>query len=110
MQILEGHFSADDSARLCRNYRYACERMTRIMAGWIALTPELSAKLLLGGVTARVVEARVAGEAATGGLVALVYDHFTLVEIAIVLVIIGVALIVLAPAKQSGELRSAVSA
>ena len=48
MQILEGHFSADDSARLCRNYRYACERMTRIMAGWIALTPELSAKLLLG--------------------------------------------------------------
>lgn len=48
MQILEGHSSADDSARLCRNYRYACERMTRIMAGWIALTPELSAKLLLG--------------------------------------------------------------
>jgi hypothetical protein len=48
MQILEGHFSADESARLCRNYRYACERMTRIMAGWIALTPELSAKLLLG--------------------------------------------------------------
>ncbi len=48
MQILEGHFSADDSARLCRNYRYACERMTRIMAGWIALTPQLSAKLLLG--------------------------------------------------------------
>jgi hypothetical protein len=49
MQILEGHFSADDSARLCRNYRYACERMTRIMAGWMALTPELSAKLVLGG-------------------------------------------------------------
>jgi hypothetical protein len=48
MQILEGHFSADDSARLCRNYRYAVERMTRILAGWIALTPELSAKLLLG--------------------------------------------------------------
>lgn len=48
MQILEGHFSADDSARLCRHYRYAAERMTRIMAGWIALTPELSAKLLLG--------------------------------------------------------------
>jgi len=48
MQILEGHFSADDSARLCRNYRYAAERMTRIMAGWIAITPELSAKLLLG--------------------------------------------------------------
>lgn len=48
MQILEGHFSADHSARLCRNYRYAAERMTRILAGWIALTPELSAKLLLG--------------------------------------------------------------
>ena len=48
MPILEGHFSADESARLCRHYRYACERMTRIMAGWIALTPELSAKLLLG--------------------------------------------------------------
>ena len=48
MQILEGHFSADDSARICRSYRYACERMTRILAGWIALTPELSAKLLLG--------------------------------------------------------------
>ena len=48
MPILEGHFSADDSARLCRNYRYACERVARIMAGWIALTPELSAKLLLG--------------------------------------------------------------
>jgi hypothetical protein len=48
MAILAGQFSADDSARLCRNYRYAIERMTRIMAGWIALTPELSAKLLLG--------------------------------------------------------------
>src|SRR4029453_18504397 len=48
MQILDGHFSADDSARLCRNYRYVCERMTRIMAGWIALPPQLSSKLLLG--------------------------------------------------------------
>jgi len=48
MAILAGQFSADDSARLCRNYRYAAERMMRIMAGWIALTPELSAKLLLG--------------------------------------------------------------
>ena len=48
MELLEGQFSADDSARLCRNYRYAAERMMRIMAGWIALTPELSAKLLLG--------------------------------------------------------------
>jgi hypothetical protein len=48
VELLEGHFSADDSARLCRNYRYVAERMMRIMAGWIALTPELSAKLLLG--------------------------------------------------------------
>jgi hypothetical protein len=48
VEILAGHFSADESARLCRNYRYATERMMRIMAGWIALTPELSAKLLLG--------------------------------------------------------------
>jgi hypothetical protein len=48
VELLEGQFSADDSARLCRNYRYVAERMMRIMAGWIALTPELSAKLLLG--------------------------------------------------------------
>jgi hypothetical protein len=48
VELLEGHFSADESARLCRNYRYATERVMRIMAGWIALTPELSAKLLLG--------------------------------------------------------------
>src|SRR5213596_3076696 len=31
-----------------RNYRYAVERMMRILGGWIALTPELSAKLLMG--------------------------------------------------------------
>ncbi len=48
MQLLEGHFLAADSALLCRNYRYVVERMMRIMGGWIALTPELSAKLLLG--------------------------------------------------------------
>jgi hypothetical protein len=45
---LAGHTSADESARLIRNYRYAVERMMRILGGWIALTPELSAKLLLG--------------------------------------------------------------
>lgn len=33
---------------LIRRYRYAEERMTRILAGWIALTPELPAKLLMG--------------------------------------------------------------
>lgn len=33
---------------MIRNYRYAVERMMRILGGWIALTPELSAKLLMG--------------------------------------------------------------
>ena len=31
-----------------RHYRYVEERMMRAMGGWIALTPELPAKLLLG--------------------------------------------------------------
>ncbi len=45
---LSGYYSVDGSARLIRNYRYAVERMMRILAGWIALTPEVSAKLLMG--------------------------------------------------------------
>ncbi len=45
---LAGHDSVDASARVVRHYRYAVERMMRTMAGWIALTPELSAKLVLG--------------------------------------------------------------
>jgi hypothetical protein len=45
---LDGVFSADHSARLLRNYRYVVERTMRAVGGWIALTPELSAKLLLG--------------------------------------------------------------
>lgn len=45
---LVGHFSVDASARLMRHYRYVEERMMRVMGGWIALTPELPAKLLLG--------------------------------------------------------------
>jgi hypothetical protein len=45
---LAGDHSVDASARLIRHYRYAEERMMRIMGGWIALTPELPAKLLLG--------------------------------------------------------------
>src|SRR5215510_8134649 len=45
---LAGVTSVDDSARRIRNYRYAVERMMRISGGWIALTPEISAKLLLG--------------------------------------------------------------
>lgn len=45
---LVGFASVDESARIVRNYRYAVERMMRILGGWIALTPELSAKLLFG--------------------------------------------------------------
>lgn len=45
---LAGSLSVEESAKLIRHYRYAEERMMRVMAGWIALTPELSAKLLLG--------------------------------------------------------------
>ena len=45
---LTGAHSADESARLVRHYRYAAERMMRILGGWIALTPELSVKLLMG--------------------------------------------------------------
>jgi hypothetical protein len=47
-QRLAGHFSVDDSARRIRNYRYVEERMLRALGGWIALTPELPAKLLFG--------------------------------------------------------------
>ena len=45
---LAGVFAVEESAGLLRHYRYAAERMMRILGGWIALTPELSAKLLLG--------------------------------------------------------------
>jgi hypothetical protein len=45
---LSGYVAVEDSARLVRNYRYAVERMMRILGGWIALTPEISAKLLFG--------------------------------------------------------------
>lgn len=45
---LEGHLSVDASAKRIRHYRFVEERMMRTMGGWIALTPELSAKLLLG--------------------------------------------------------------
>src|SRR5262245_41591641 len=45
---LAGFASADESAKLVRHYRFAVERMMRILDGWIALTPELSAKLLFG--------------------------------------------------------------
>jgi hypothetical protein len=45
---LAGWLGVDASARRIRQYRYAEERMMRILAGWIALTPEVPAKLLLG--------------------------------------------------------------
>jgi hypothetical protein len=45
---LDGTYSVEQSARLVRNYRYATERMMRVLGGWLALTPELSAKLLMG--------------------------------------------------------------
>jgi hypothetical protein len=45
---LAGHLGVAASARRIRHYRYVEERMMRVMAGWIALTPELPAKLLLG--------------------------------------------------------------
>ena len=47
-EALAGHLDVQASARRIRRYRYAEERMMRTLAGWIALTPELPAKLLLG--------------------------------------------------------------
>lgn len=45
---LAGHLSVEAAARRIRRYRYAEERMMRALAGWIALTPELPVKLLMG--------------------------------------------------------------
>jgi hypothetical protein len=45
---LAGRFSVDASARRIRRYRWLEERVMRILGGWIALTPELPAKLLFG--------------------------------------------------------------
>ena len=45
---LAGHLGVEATARRVRHYRYVEERMMRVMAGWIALTPEVPAKLLLG--------------------------------------------------------------
>ncbi len=44
-RTLDGVYSVRESARYIMNYRYAEERMMRMMAGWIALTPELPVKL-----------------------------------------------------------------
>jgi hypothetical protein len=45
---LQGFDSVEASAARLRRLRYVVERSLRLTAGWIALTPELSAKLLLG--------------------------------------------------------------
>ena len=47
-RTLEGVYSVAETARMIRHYRYAEEYMMRIMAGWIALTPELQVKLEFG--------------------------------------------------------------
>jgi len=47
-QELAGDLGVEATARRVRHYRYAEERVMRVMAGWIALTPEMPAKLLLG--------------------------------------------------------------
>lgn len=44
-RTLDGVYSVRQSARYIMNYRYAEERMMRMMAGWIALTPEIPVKL-----------------------------------------------------------------
>jgi hypothetical protein len=44
-RTLDGVYSVRQSARYIMNYRYAEERMMRMMAGWIALTPQLPIKL-----------------------------------------------------------------
>lgn len=44
-RTLEGVYSVKQSAGFIMNYRYAEERMMRMMAGWIALTPEIPVKL-----------------------------------------------------------------
>src|ERR1700720_1888351 len=44
-RTLEGVYSVRQSVIYIQNYRYAEERMMRMMAGWIALTPEINIKL-----------------------------------------------------------------
>jgi hypothetical protein len=45
---LAGHASVDASAGRISHYRWLEERLLRLLAGWIALTPELPVKLLFG--------------------------------------------------------------
>jgi 1,2-phenylacetyl-CoA epoxidase catalytic subunit len=42
---MDGVYSVRQGAIYVSNYRYAEERMMRMMAGWIALTPEINIKL-----------------------------------------------------------------
>jgi hypothetical protein len=44
-RTLDGVHSVRQSVIYIQNYRYAEERMMRMMAGWIALTPEIPVKL-----------------------------------------------------------------
>ena len=44
-RTLDGVYSVKQSAQYIMNYRFAEERMMRMMAGWIALTPEIPVKL-----------------------------------------------------------------
>ncbi len=44
-RTLDGVYSVRESVGYLQNYRYAEERMMRMVAGWIALTPELAVKL-----------------------------------------------------------------
>jgi hypothetical protein len=44
-RTLEGVYSVRQSAGFIMNYRYAEERMMRMMAGWIALTPQIPVKV-----------------------------------------------------------------
>ena len=44
-RTLDGVYSVRQSVAHIQNYRFAEERMMRMMAGWIALTPEIPVKL-----------------------------------------------------------------
>ncbi len=44
-RTMDGVYSVRESAGYIMNYRYAEERMMRMMAGWIALTPQIAVKL-----------------------------------------------------------------
>jgi 1,2-phenylacetyl-CoA epoxidase catalytic subunit len=44
-RTMDGVYSVRQSATFIMNYRYAEERMMRMMAGWIALTPQIPVKI-----------------------------------------------------------------